>query len=796
MSKPPAPPPTSVRVIVRCRPMNSTEKKQNCQRCVEMDPSMGSCSTVDKGGDKKSFTYDAVYDWNSKQKDIYDESVRPIVNDVLNGYNGTIFAYGQTGTGKTFTMEGVKNDPMLKGVIPNSFEHIFSEISRTQGKQFLVRASYLEIYSEDIRDLISSKHTQRLQLREKDSGVYVEGLTSAVVKNIQEIENVMSIGNANRSVGRTNMNEHSSRSHAIFIITVECSETGIDGENHIRVGKLNLVDLAGSERQKKTQAEGQRLQEGIKINLSLSCLGNVINGLVEGKGRGHIPYRNSQLTRLLQDSLGGNSKTVMIANIGPADYNADETINTLRYANRAKNIKNKPKINEDPKDAMLRAYQDTLNKLKAKLEARGGGKSKKKKRRRNRKPRFDEAGNELPPLSDDSDDGGEDDVNPAEQARQEKEFLDGKRAELEAERQEMMANVSLTKQEREDILQNIQQREQQLEQEEKAKAEIAAQIKYMEGKLLIGGKNVIDHTSAQEKELERRRLEMLEAKAREREMLQKLQEQEAKKAEAEETFSSKQQEAAHKTKKLNKLFKNFKETKREIGELQAEFAQEREELSQTLAELQRDLKLRELIIEHFIPPDTAGRLHQRTTYDADEDRWSLVPTGHTATEPANASGVPPVERPVSAFLGTRQAVCEFARVRAAIDRNPRYRHENIYLVELDMPERTTQDYFRPDVDPHLSAALEDALKDEEEMTVDANPQDFLTNAIKKAQKNQRRQRKLHRESGTVPSARPPQSTQRQQQRLRSRTASAGSASSASNAVPESRGLVQRRARFA
>merc|ERR1719335_1505392 len=167
------------------------------------------------------------------------------------------------------------------------------------------------------------------------------------------------------------MNANSSRSHSIFTVVVECQGTGIDGEEHIRVGKLNMVDLAGSERQSKTGATGDRLKEATKINLSLSALGNVISALVDGKSS-HIPYRDSKLTRLLQDSLGGNTKTVMVANVGPADYNYDETLSTLRYAYRAKSIKNKPRINEDPKDAMIREFQEEIMRLKAELEAAGG----------------------------------------------------------------------------------------------------------------------------------------------------------------------------------------------------------------------------------------------------------------------------------------------------------------------------------------------------------------------------------------------------------------------------------------
>merc|ERR1712212_1257095 len=179
------------------------------------------------------------------------------------------------------------------------------------------------------------------------------------------------MGNKNRSIGATQMNAHSSRSHAIFSITVECSEKGPDGQQHFRVGKLHLVDLAGSERQSKTGATGQRLKEATKINLSLSTLGNVISALIDGKST-HVPYRNSKLTRLLQDSLGGNSKTLMFANVGPANYNYEETISTLRYASRANSIKNKAKINEDPKDALMKQYQKEIEDLRRMLESGSG----------------------------------------------------------------------------------------------------------------------------------------------------------------------------------------------------------------------------------------------------------------------------------------------------------------------------------------------------------------------------------------------------------------------------------------
>jgi kinesin family protein 3/17 len=251
-------------------------------------------------------------------------------------------------------MEGTDGDQ--RGLMPRVFESVFEEIEKMNASQFLVRVAYLEIYNEEVRDLLSKNPKNKLDLHEKpDSGVYVKDLSSFVVKTPQEIKNVMKCGTKNRAVGTTNMNKHSSRSHALFQVTVETQDIGMDGKPHIKVGKMNMVDLAGSERLAKTGATGTRAKEATKINLSLSTLCHVISALTDAKSN-YIPYRDSKLTRLLQDSLGGNTKTIMVSNIGPAEYNYDETINTLRYASRAKNIQNQPRINEDPKDAMLREF--------------------------------------------------------------------------------------------------------------------------------------------------------------------------------------------------------------------------------------------------------------------------------------------------------------------------------------------------------------------------------------------------------------------------------------------------------
>lgn len=205
---------------------------------------------------------------------------------------------------------------------------------------------------------------ESLKIKEDpERGIYVQDLTQVICKTVPDLERLIEAGGKNRKVGETAMNKDSSRSHSIFTIYIETSEQGPTGDTTFKVGKMNLVDLAGSERQSKTQATGERLKEANQINLSLSALGNVISALVSGKSK-HVPYRTSKLTRLLQDSLGGNTKTIMIAALSPADYNFEETLSTLRYASRAKNIQNKPTVNEDPKDALLKKYEDEIQQLK------------------------------------------------------------------------------------------------------------------------------------------------------------------------------------------------------------------------------------------------------------------------------------------------------------------------------------------------------------------------------------------------------------------------------------------------
>jgi len=349
---------SNVKVVCRFRPPNALELKEAGNEPIVIINDEGNSVKLKsqegmKGPDAAGFTFDRVFPMDTKQVEVFEYGVKGIVEDVLSGYNGTVFAYGQTGSGKTFTMMGADIDSgELKGVIPRITEHIFDSImSSPHNIEYLVKVSYMEIYMEKIRDLLAP-HNDNLPIHEdKSRGVYVKNLSDFYVGSAPEVYEIMRTGGEARKVSSTIMNAESSRSHSIFVITIQQKnlETGTQ-----KSGNLFLVDLAGSEKVGKTGASGQTLEEAKKINKSLSALGMVINALTDGKSA-HIPYRDSKLTRILQESLGGNSRTTLVINCSPSAYNEAETLSTLRFGMRAKSIKNKARVNAELSSAELKA---------------------------------------------------------------------------------------------------------------------------------------------------------------------------------------------------------------------------------------------------------------------------------------------------------------------------------------------------------------------------------------------------------------------------------------------------------
>ncbi|NXU53349.1 KIF4 protein, partial [Turnix velox] len=364
-----------VRVALRCRPLVPKEISEGCQMCLSFVP--GEPQVV--VGNDKSFTYDYVFDPSVEQEEVFNSAVAPLIQGIFKGYNATVLAYGQTGSGKTYSMGGTytasQEDEPNVGVIPRVIRLLFKEKEQRQEWEFVLKVSYLEIYNEDILDLLcpSRERSSQISIREDPKeGIKIVGLTERSVTCAQDTVSCLEQGNNSRTVASTAMNSQSSRSHAIFTICIDQKKK--NDKNTSFHCKLHLVDLAGSERQKKTKAEGDRLKEGININRGLLSLGNVISALGdENKKGGFVPYRDSKLTRLLQDSLGGNSHTLMIACVSPADSNLEETLNTLRYADRARKIKNKPIVNLDPQMAELHSLKQQVQQLQVLLlQAHGG----------------------------------------------------------------------------------------------------------------------------------------------------------------------------------------------------------------------------------------------------------------------------------------------------------------------------------------------------------------------------------------------------------------------------------------
>ncbi|KAM6221504.1 kinesin-like protein KIF13B [Rhynchocyon petersi] len=379
---------SKVKVAVRIRPMNRREIDLHTKCVVDVDankvilyPVNTNLSKGDARGQPKAFAYDHCF-WSmdesvrekyAGQDDVFKCLGENILQNAFDGYNACIFAYGQTGSGKSYTMMGTADQP---GLIPRLCSGLFERTQKEENEEqsFKVEVSYMEIYNEKVRDLLDPKGSrQTLKVREHNVlGPYVDGLSKLAVTSYKDIESLMSEGNKSRTVAATNMNEESSRSHAVFKITLTHTLYDVKSETSgEKVGKLSLIDLAGSERATKTGAAGDRLKEGSNINKSLTTLGLVISALADqsaGKNKNKfVPYRDSVLTWLLKDSLGGNSKTAMVATVSPAADNYDETLSTLRYADRAKNIVNHAVVNEDPNARIIRDLREEVEKLREQL---------------------------------------------------------------------------------------------------------------------------------------------------------------------------------------------------------------------------------------------------------------------------------------------------------------------------------------------------------------------------------------------------------------------------------------------
>ncbi|GAV81343.1 Kinesin domain-containing protein [Cephalotus follicularis] len=394
-----------VKVAVHVRPLIGDERAQGCQDCITV---VHGKPQVQIGS--HSFTFDHVYgSTGSPSTAMFEECIVPLVDGLFQGYNATVLAYGQTGSGKTYTMGTGFKDSYQCGIIPQVMNILFSKIETLKHQsEFQLHVSFIEILKEEVRDLLDSVSVSKsdtangnmakvpipgkppIQIRESSNGVItLAGSTEVSVNSLKEMAGCLEQGSLSRATGSTNMNNQSSRSHAIFTITLEQmrklnpiipGDTSLNESTNEEYlcAKLHLVDLAGSERAKRTGSDGLRFKEGVHINRGLLALGNVISALGDEKKRKegvHVPYRDSKLTRLLQDSLGGNSRTVMIACISPADINAEETLNTLKYANRARNIQNKPVVNRDPMSSEMLKMRQQLEFLQAELYARGGGSS-------------------------------------------------------------------------------------------------------------------------------------------------------------------------------------------------------------------------------------------------------------------------------------------------------------------------------------------------------------------------------------------------------------------------------------
>ena len=574
----------AVKVAIRLRPFSKKEIKDGYKKIIRIDQPNASCYITNPQNEDVQFTYDFAFPENATQEEIYETTSAQIVDGVLQGYNGTIFAYGQTGTGKTYTMDGEseKGSPN-RGIVPRAFEHIFDYMTaNADSHKFSITVTYVELYNEQIRDLLAKNDPQQpLTIHEDpNKGFYIKGVTSRTVTSFEEIVAVQQEGKVHRVTRATNMNESSSRSHSILTLNIE-TLTMIEGGSHVRSARLNLVDLAGSERLAKTQTEGQGVKEGISINFALMVLGNCISALTTA-GHTHIPYRDSALTKLLRDSLGGNAKTLMIATIGPASYNFSESMSTLRYAERAKKIENKPKVNMDPKDALLMQYQEELQRLQAQVKGSGT-------------------------------------VNKAPTEEEIKAMED----KLEKQRQQLADASHLAKEEREKLEKKLEERKKKLDKEKEKQGQFVNRLKELAKFLVNGSQELMAKTQKNDQEIATIREKLKKREEYAKKMAKEIEQKKKKKQEVLDQCKTAEDKAKVVAQKFTDTVNEYKNLKVKYNEVQKQIQEDREELARQIDSLNRQLEVYSLIIDNFIPQSEVSRIRTSAVYDKDTQKWQI-----------------------------------------------------------------------------------------------------------------------------------------------------------------------------
>ena len=597
----------SVKVAVRVRPMSKKEIASKFNKIIRIDQERAAVF-INTGQDSEvQFTYDFAFPETCSQEEIYENTAAPIVDGVLNGYNGTIFAYGQTGTGKTYTMDG-DTEGENRGIVPRAFEHIFDYMrANADTHKFSITMTYVELYTEKIRDLLSNKNDDKGLVIHEDpgKGFYIKDVETRTVNTIKDLFDFQAEGKKRRVVRATQMNEESSRSHSILSLNIETLTTGdgVDG-SHVKSARLNLVDLAGSERLTKTGVEGQGKVEMVSINYALMVLGNCISALTS-KGHQHIPYRDSALTKLLKDSLGGNAKTLMIATLGPADYNALESASTLRYAERAKKIKNKPRVNMDPKDALLMQYQKELKALQAQLK----------------------------------------EGTPEAQAEKNERMIKEMEEKLEKKRRMLAEASHIAAAEKEQLQKKLDERRRKLEKEKEKQSRFAGRLQELTKFLVNGSEKLMEKTQQNEAELAAIREKLQKRAEHQARMEKEIEMKKKRKQEMLEQCKTIQDKVSVVSEKFKETVGEYKSLKAKIPEVQKTIQEEREGLADQLDSLNRQLEMYTLILENFVPQEEVQRIRAAARYNEEEGTWEMP----EIDKRARTRQVLSLERPTSAI---------------------------------------------------------------------------------------------------------------------------------------------------